>query len=351
MTRQQRWTVGIATCIGVLGFSIMGGLVMVVHRFIEEFSRPHVLLDMAAIAGFGWGVPTVDVEAPLSRQRSFFFKTVDGILLRGEFWAQPQLAPTIVLCHGYRTPRPYLRIMAALGYNYGYNMFFFDFRGHGESDSVMTTGGNAEVRDLEAALTVAARQPETLPGKLIIQGFSMGAAVALLIAPRPDVVAIIADSPYARLDDISRKLAQYALMQACNTKYPRILPLLQPLLAPLTWVLLIIGALIFRLRFGFSFVARPESSFKRWQKHAAKGIQQRPIPIMLVHSIDDPFIPIEHAYHIVAQAKLHHVPLETYFVQGASHCGAYGKDPERYVSVLQSFLKHCLGKDYPIQNN
>jgi len=46
-------------------------------------------------------------------------------------------------------------------------------------------------------------QPHPAP-TIIIHSFSMGAAVALLIPPRPEVAAINADSPYARLDDILR---------------------------------------------------------------------------------------------------------------------------------------------------
>jgi len=91
--------------------------------------------------------------------------------------------------------RTLLRPVAALEYKYCYNVLLFDFRGHGESESVATSGGNAEIHDLEAALTVASQQPETLPGKIVIHGFSMGASIALLTDPHPDVAAIVVDSP------------------------------------------------------------------------------------------------------------------------------------------------------------
>ncbi len=177
MSGRDRLLVGFAGGAGVLGLTVTSGLAVLANRFIGELSRPHTLLDESL---FTWKMPFGNADPPLAQQRSLLFETADGTLLSGDFWAQPRPAPTVVLCHGYRTSRAHLRTVAALQYAHGYNILFFDFRGHGESDSVMTSGGNAEVHDLEAALEVAARQPETLPGKIIIHGFSMGASIALL---------------------------------------------------------------------------------------------------------------------------------------------------------------------------
>ncbi len=343
MAGSHRWTIGIATSTGLLGLTVTSGLALLAHRFVEEFSRPHILLDISA---FTWGMPHFATEPPRSCQRSLLFRTTDGTLLCGEFWAQPQPAPTIVLCHGYRVSRFHLRSAAALEYHYGYNVFCFDFRGHGDSDSVMTSGGNAEVRDLEAALVVASRQPETLPNKIIIHGFSMGAAVALLTPPRPEIVAIIADSPFARSDDILRRLVHYQLVQVCNTRHP-LLRGLRPLIPLLSWAIITASRIDFRLRFGFTFVARPDTSFRRWKARARKVMQQHSIPLLLIHGVDDPLIPIDHARQVAAEARRQNVPLETYFVEGAEHCGAYGADPQRYNSVIRSFLLRCLGCDFP----
>src|SRR5712692_8937833 len=173
---------------GVLGVAATSGIVILAHRFVEQLSRPHGPGDKDMIT---WELPQAEAEPPLSQRRPLLFRTADGKLLCGDFWAQPHPAPTAVICHGYRVSRTYLRPVAALHYKFGYNVLLFDFRGHGESDSVATSGGNAEIRDLQAALTVASLQPETLPGKIFIHGFSMGASIALLTPPHPEVVAII----------------------------------------------------------------------------------------------------------------------------------------------------------------
>lgn len=343
MAGTRRWTIGVATSTGLLGLTVTSGLAVLAHRFVEEFSRPHTLLDVSA---FSWSLPQISTEPPRSCQRSILFRTSDGTLLCGDFWAQPQPAPTIVLCHGYRVSRTHLRSVAALQYSFGYNVFCFDFRGHGDSDSVMTSGGNAEVRDLEAALVVANRQPETLPQRIIIHGFSMGAAVALLTSPHPDVVAIIADSPFARSDDILRRIVNFYLMQLCNTRYPQ-LRFLRPLIPLLSWAVITTSKIDFRLRFGFTYVARPDTSFRRWKTRARKVMQQLSIPILLIHGVDDSLIPIDHARQIAAEARRHDVPLETFFVEGAEHCCAYAADPYRYNQVIRDFLQRCLGNDFP----
>ncbi len=347
MPGHHRWTVGIATSTGILGLTVTSGLAVVAHFFVSEFSRPHTLLDESA---FSWGMPKSTGEPPRALQRSVLFRATDGTLLCGDFWAQPRPAPTIVLCHGYRVSRTHLRPAASLEYSLGYNVLFFDFRGHGESDSVLTSAGNAEVRDLEAALFVAMQQPETLPGKIIIHGFSMGASVALLTPPHPDVVAIIADSPYARSDDIMRRLVAYRLLEESAHWLPWLRMSFQRLLPALSWLIVFLSMIEFRLRFGFNVVARPEASFRRWKARSKKALQQHSIPILLMHAAGDTLIPIEHARQIVQEAKAYGVPLETYFVENAPHCGAYGFDPYRYNSVIQDFLARHLRDAMPEQH-
>ncbi len=348
MAGRHRWTSGLTASTWLLGLTVTSGLTILASWVVEEFSSPHKLL---AEADFTWDVPTFYSEPPATVQRPLLFKAVDGTLLRGDFWAQAQPAPTIILCHGYRIHRSHLRSVAAVEYACGYNVLLFDFRGHGDSDSVTTSGGNAEVRDLEAAIVVASRQAETLSNRIIIHGFSMGAAVALLTPLQPEIVAIIADSPYARSDWVLSRMVTYRMHQAIHNWLPWLQPLqwVAPLLAA---AIVAISTIVFRLRFGYDFVARPEATFKRWQRkmHAKNGSHLHAVPILLVHSFGDELIPIAHAHQIVAQAKGYHVELETYFVDGRTHCGAYGYDPKQYGQVMKNFLERCLRQDFPEQH-
>jgi len=224
-------------------------------------------------------------------------------------------------------------------YSLGYNVLLFDFRGHGDSDSIITSCGNAEVHDLEAAITVACLQPETLPQGVILHGFSMGAATALLLPPRSDVAAIIADSPFARSDEILLRLINHRLTERSQslTHMQR----LRSFTPPLAWTLVNASKVVFRARFGYTFVARPDTSFKRWVRQTKHEQQPKHIPILLIHAVGDAFIPFSHATTLVERAKAQGIPLETYFVDHPAHCGAYLYNPEQYTAAIQQFLaKH-----------
>jgi fermentation-respiration switch protein FrsA (DUF1100 family) len=339
MKEQRWWMTGIVTAMSVLGTAAIGSIVALAAHFVEELSRPHVLLDDSA---FTWKLPETSGEPPRELQRSLLFSTRDGKLLRGDFWAQQHPAPTVIICHGYRVYRSMLYPVAALEYTFGYNILLFDFRGHGASESVTTSGGNAEIRDLEAAIAAASQQQESLPGKIIIHGFSMGASIALLTLPHPDVIAVIADSPYARLDDFLRHFVHWKLTQDSRAWSPPLHPL-RGTFHSIAWATVMASRAVFRLRFGHALIAHPARSLQRWRK---KRVAAAP-PLLLIHGTDDELIPLSHAHRIAREARAHSIPLDTYFAEGSNHCGAYGDHPEEYVQVIQRFLAGHLGADFP----
>jgi pimeloyl-ACP methyl ester carboxylesterase len=170
----------------------------------------------------------------------------------------------------------------------------------------------------------------------------MGASVALLLDPQTDVAAIIVDSPYARLDVILKRIMHWQLTNESTSWAPFMYPLRNGFHA-LTWITLAISTIVFRLRFGHALNARPDTSFKRWQARSKGLIHQRYPPILLIHGVKDGAIPITHAHQIVMQAYAHNISMETYFVDEADHCGAYGNDPQQYIQVLERFIKQHLG--------
>lgn len=337
MSRLRHWILGVVTMAGVL---VMGSLLLFAHILVYSISRPRNRSDPGI---FAHHLPTAGAAPPRFYQRPLVFQADDGVVLRGDFWAQPHPAPTIIICHGFRVSRDYMRSTAALAYTmFGCNLLLFDFRGHGESESVAISLGNAEVRDLQAAITVACQQPETLPGNIIIHGFSIGAAVALLIPPRPEVAAIIADSPYARLDDILRRFVVGALTEG-DTWWSPLFHRLHVMMPVLSWAIVEAGALVFRMRFGYPLIARPDRSFERW-KTLSNTNPQYPYPsILLIHGEQDSLVPIAEARALEAQARAFKFEVETYYVKGAEHCGAYDLDPQRYLQVVRQFLVRRLG--------
>ncbi len=148
----------------------------------------------------------------------------------------------------------------------------------------------------------------------------MGASVALLLPPHPDVVAIIADSPYARLDVILQRLVRFRLT-AVSISWPPFFHRLRGTIPALSWAAVAVSRLLFRLRFGHALIARPDRSFKRWRVPSKAALHLHPTPILLIHSAHDPFIPVSHALRLTAQAKAYHVPIKTYVVEHATYCG------------------------------
>ncbi len=340
---KRRWIISMAAGGSIAGVAATTGLLMLAHLFVEELSRPHIPIDNEL---FVWKLPEPLAEPPPSLQRRLLFRTRDGKLLHGEFWAQPHPAPTVIICHGYRVSGSTLRPVATLEYHSRYNIMLFDFRGHGDSESVNLSGGNAEVHDLEAAIAAALQQQETLPGKIILHGFSMGAAITLLMPPHPDVVAIVADSPYARLDSTLQSFVHWQLMEKSRS-WPHSLRWSRRTFHAISWGTVAVSRPVYRLRFRQKLMAHPARSMKRWRTSLRKIRDFRIPPVLLIHGTADSFIPFSHALQIVEQAHRHNIPLATYFAEGSNHCAAYGDNPQKYIETLQRFVAPYLGDDYP----
>jgi uncharacterized protein len=298
-----------------------------------------VTVDQDAPAWGGWKFPQGDAEPPLAAQRAVHFQSKDGTALQGEFWAQDHPAPTIIISHGFHLPSRHFRPVAALEYATGANVLLFDYRGHGESAHVPTTCGNAEINDLHAAIELAVGMPETLPNRIYIHGFSMGAAVALLLPHHPAVAGIIADSAYARLDDMIRMIiGQIFRQETAGWRGPtRAVRALIPVLTRLTFTS---GRMQFRARYRKPLIARPERAFG---EHARRrkdiATEHAPPPILLIHAERDPLIAVHHAHRLVAAAEGARQPIQVYYTPCAIHCGSYGHDPEQYIQILRDFLR------------
>ena len=338
MAHHKRWLAALVAPTAVVGLAIGGVMVVLGRRFLEEFTRPGVTVEQGTPQWGGWTFPEAAAEPPHELQRAVTFPSADGARLRGEFWAQPQSAQTIIISHGFHFPSVYFRSVAALEYAHGANILLFDYRGHGQSSLIPTTCGNAEVNDLLAAVDVAASQPETRSGQVYIHGFSMGAAVALLLPPHAAVAGIIADSSYARLDEMVRLIITRILDQETAGWHgpARAARTLIPWLTRLTFLG---GQLLFHSRYRHPLVARPDQAIGDHSvKQTLRATGTMPPAILLIYAEDDPMVALHHAHRLVEAARAAGRSIKEYYTSCAIHCGSYGHDPHRYMALIVEFV-------------
>lgn len=180
-----------------------------------------LLLAAAALAVSYWGAGLLVRPPKMSAMEVFpekfgvayenvSFRAADGHRLTGWFVPSPSGdVRTVVVCHGWGDNKGYiLERTLFLNRRLGANVFYFDFRGHGESDTSLVTMGKLELRDLCGALDWLRAEKPALCRGLAVFGLSMGASVtALALASRPDVSAAVLESPFADYHQVGGRWA------------------------------------------------------------------------------------------------------------------------------------------------
>ncbi len=130
--------------------------------------------------------------------REVTFPARDGTMLRGWFVpATRRGGATVVLLHGYGNSRFQLLPHADYLHRDGYNVFLIDMRGRGASGGNAVTLGAHEPFDALGAVDYVVTRPDVDPGRIALQGVSLGAAVAILAAADDDRVrAVVAESAF-----------------------------------------------------------------------------------------------------------------------------------------------------------
>jgi len=127
------------------------------------------------------------------------FSTRDGLKLKGWFLPSPGGDKrTILMCHGMSDNKGMLlRQTHFLNRTGGFNLIYFDFRSHGESEGTITTSGGLETIDFDAAMTWLRESKPDLMGHVGAFGLSMGATVTVVsMSKHPDVRCAAVESPF-----------------------------------------------------------------------------------------------------------------------------------------------------------
>ncbi|HTV59143.1 MAG TPA: alpha/beta fold hydrolase [Verrucomicrobiae bacterium] len=140
---------------------------------------------------------TFDLNVMMGQPSDFGFSVPDGPDRTGLFFPGLRGAPTIVICHGYMSQRADLLTLASALQDHEYNVFLFDFAGHGSTPG-LTSLGYKETGELSAALQALAGRNDVDPKHFGLWGVDMGGYVALEVATSdPRVAAFAVDNAYA----------------------------------------------------------------------------------------------------------------------------------------------------------
>jgi pimeloyl-ACP methyl ester carboxylesterase len=187
-------------------------------------------------------------------------------------------------------------------------VLLFDLRGSGQSAGDRFTLGVKEVRDVGGAIDFLQRRGLADDGVDLL-GYSMGAATALLLAPKePLVRAVAEDSGYGDLgavvDDQVRNVDPF-----------------QRLFAPGT-------ILMSRLLLGVDIYAvRPIDGLSQ--------LAERSTPLLVIHGDADSVVPVSQGRSLAAA---YGPRAETLFVPNAEHLRSYEVNPAGYATRIAAFF-------------
>jgi pimeloyl-ACP methyl ester carboxylesterase len=138
------------------------------------------------------------------------FKNKENIVLKGWFIHATEFSTkTIVFMHGWGMNKGGILHNTIFLREKGFNLFYFDFRGSGESGEGVSSVGYLETRDADAAIETLLNTRPDQTQELAVYGLSMGAAVAVYEgAHNPNVRAVVAEACYYSYEKVVARWAK-----------------------------------------------------------------------------------------------------------------------------------------------
>ena len=233
----------------------------------------------------------------------------DGLKLCGSYLEAPDAKACMLLCHGYRSRGglDFALVLRTL-YEHGCSVLVIGQRAHGRSEGKYIAYGVLERYDCQQwAWFLHAKLGGRVP--IFLEGMSMGASTVMMaaeLALPPSVVGIIADCGYN---------SPWEELRHC-IKYRYHLPVFPVL--PLT-------ELMCRLVAGYSLKGAS----------AAASLANSPLPLLIIHGMDDDFVPATMTAENYAAAAGEKRQI---LVPGARHALSYLVDRERLEKELMDFI-------------
>lgn len=302
----------------ILGFLLLAAFGLVLACYIATFyngkKNRNSIAPLTGDEYDKYDTKGIILEASKVPFEEVTIKSYDGLKLYGRYYKGEEGKAFSLQFNGYKGNG--IRDMAGgllLSRELGYNVLLVDQRSHGMSEGHTITFGVKERYDVVSWVKyLVERFGKDI--KIVLQGISMGAATVLMASDLdlPDnVVAIIADCPYASPYEIVMKVTKYDLKLPWKIIRP----------------FMILGARIF-------------GHFKLTEGSAVESVKNAKVPILIIHGDADNFVPIENSQR-VQQANPESVTLVT--VKGAPHGLSFVQDNALYrQSVINFYQKHSI---------
>jgi len=222
-----------------------------------------------------------------------WLRTEDGVRLHGWFVPAEHPRGTVLFFHGNAGNISHRLDSIRIFHDLGLALFILDYRGYGRSEGRPSEAGTQ--RDALAAWHHLTAERGLAPGRIVLFGCSLGAAVGAALAARTDPGALILESAFTSVPDMAAEL------------YP--------------WL--------------------PARRLARFRYAARDDLAAVRCPVLIVHSPDDEIIPFRHGEALFAAApgpkellRLHGGHNEGFLLSGAA-----------YTRGLDGFLARHLPRD------
>lgn len=168
-----------------------------------------IILALATISGYllyqvldpPRNPANVDISLLMGHPTVYKFDLAGGGTREGWFFPGLLHAPTVVLCHGYGSQRADILTLTTALQEHQFNVYLFDFTGHGSVPGRTSLGFN-ETPELLAAIRGLAKRDDIDQTHFGVWGVDIGAYVALTAAAQDARIrAIAVDSAYDRPRD------------------------------------------------------------------------------------------------------------------------------------------------------
>jgi len=140
-----------------------------------------------------------------------YFKSKDHVTLNGWFLKKPRAPSTLIFAHGNAGNIADRLLKIRFFYDLGLNVFIFDYRGYGKSESKPSEAGI--YLDAQAAYDYLQSRGDVNMNNIILYGASLGGAVIVDLATHRKAALLVVESSITNARDMAKII--YPFVPAC----------------------------------------------------------------------------------------------------------------------------------------